>query len=211
MSQNWGLSMRENILDPSWRPHPRFDGLFAQMIRLAESGGAPWRGTLFRFAKPRYAAREDRLLGVGAKRFGGRWNPKGLAATYGATTRETALAETFGASQSYGLDPSELTPRTLFAFQAQLNRILDLTADHVLQQLKLSTEQLATAPWGSALRDKQESLTQAVGRAAFMVGFEGLLAPTRYAPDAPNVVVYPEAIGVPQRLKTIQPDELTAF
>ena len=95
--------MAHAYLDPQWQPYRDFDTLLNRIKRIAAENARCWRGTLFRFEDPEHAATGDRLMGVGAKLWSGRWNPKGLAATYGAMTRETALAETFGSAGKYGL------------------------------------------------------------------------------------------------------------
>lgn len=50
--------------------------------------------TVYRSAGPEYANTADLVSGEGSRRYGGRWNPAGVAAVYGSLTPQTAMEET---------------------------------------------------------------------------------------------------------------------
>lgn len=198
-----------DALDPSWHAHPDFtDHILGRVENLVLHHAGVWRGTLFRFEEPQFARRSGRLLGLGAKEWGGRWNPKGISATYGATSRDVALAEVYGKADKYGFDAGDLTPRTLFAFEADLKKVVDLTDGRNRQRLQVSMTTMINDPWIRSRKTKRESLTQAIGRAAWSCSCEGLLVPNRYGKSSPNVVIFPGVYGVSARLKTIHADKM---
>ena len=135
-----------DLLSCDLAPHPRHDALLRRAARLAGECG-PWRGVLFRAAEPRYAARVDRLDGVGAKLFGGRWNPAGLACVYGSAAPETAMAEALAAGRHYGLPPESAMPRTFFAFDAEFGRLLDLADGATRRRLGVALRDLMDCDW----------------------------------------------------------------
>lgn len=85
-------------------------------------------GEIYRSASPKYANSRDLLTGGGSRRFGGRWNPVGIAAVYGSLTPETAMEETLAHARYYGLPVHASMPRTFVAISFALKSVLDLTA-----------------------------------------------------------------------------------
>ena len=136
-------------LDPSLTPHPDQPAFSRRAAKLVSDGAmvGRWTGVLFRSADPTYAARWDRLDGIGGKINGGRWNPAGLACVYGSTTPEGAMAETLAAQRHYGLPAESAMPRTFFAFDATINRVLDLTDGTIRRRLNVALRDLLTCDW----------------------------------------------------------------
>ena len=196
-------------LDPSLTPHPEHPALLRRMRRLVEDDvAAAWSGVLFRAAEPKYAAQEDRLDGVGARMFGGRWNPAGLACVYGAMTPETAMAEALATSRHYGLPAESAMPRTFFAFEATLGVTLDLTDGLVRRRLLVSLRDLLECDWRADVDAGRESLTQAVGRAAAGAGVAGLVLPSAAEPGGVNLAIFPPAFRHDDRLAALAVDRL---
>lgn len=136
--------------------------------------------------------------------FGQRWSPKGLAACYGSTQRQVALAESLAvASGRYGFATEDLLPRMLFAFEVRRLRVIDLTDGRIRQRLRVSQRTMLQCRWWLSGNSHRESITQAIGRAACLAGCEGLLVPTRFSRSHPNLVAFPEVSGVKQKLRTI--------
>ncbi len=200
--------MPNQFLDDRWVPHEEFNRLLGRIVRIMNDDAVPWKGHACRFAEVDYALRVDRLLGAGARSWGGRWNPKGLAALYGSTNNVVAMAETYGAASRYGLTPDDLMPRVFFAFSADLRKVIDLSSGHIRQRLRVSEATMVSVNWRRSRRTKREVVTQAIGRAACIAGCEGLLVPTRHGTGFPNLVLFPELPGVLDRLETIRANEL---
>ena len=195
-------------LDPHIRPHPDFPRLAEAMHDLVAAEATPWSGVLYRMAEPTYAAREDRLDGVGARIHGGRWNPACLACVYGSLDPETALSEILAVARYYGLPLSGRLPQTLFAFDADLRRTLDLTRDPTLRTLRVAIPNLQAEAWRSAIDAGEESLTQALGRAAASAGLGGLVVPSAAADEGRNLAIFPASLTSKDRLRTRNPKGL---
>lgn len=198
-------------LDPSLTPHPDYTALLRRMRRLATDAVRVWSGVLFRAAEPKYAQQEDRLDGIGAKMFGGRWNPAGLACVYGATTPETAMAETLATSRHYGLPAESAMPRTFFAMKAALAVTLDLTDGPLRRRLLVSRSDLLQCDWRADASAGRESLTQAVGRAAAETGVAGLVVPSAAEVGGVNLAMFPPMFRSRDRLDPLAVDRLRAL
>lgn len=152
----------------------------------------PWSGTAYRSTALAYQKPGEILSGEGSRRHGGRWNPQGeFAAAYASLDPETAMAETLAHVRYYGLPEQTAMPRVFWAIQASLSRVLDLGSPSVRRRLAISLGRLRDEDWRRAATTPAGSLTQALGRAAFLAGFEGLLAPSAARRKGTNLVVYP--------------------
>src|SRR5262249_11972546 len=80
------------------------------------SFGEAWKGVIYRATSPQYANSKDLVSGMGAKKFGGRWNPPGeFTAVYGAVDPETAFAESLAQQRHYGLPVHLVLPMVVAA------------------------------------------------------------------------------------------------
>lgn len=148
-------------------------------------------------------------MGVGACQYGGRWNPIGVRAVYGSPTPEIAMAEALANHRHYGLPIHCAMPKEFFAFKADLRRVLDLTDGKTRQRLRLSIKRMNQCPWRESQRQNQEPLTQVVGRTALLAGFEAIKTPSaQVRPHGFNIVVFPDQPGVPERLTTLNADQI---
>ena len=148
--------------------------------------------TAYRAVQIEYANEKDLLSGEGTKKAGGRWTPPGDFATVHASLDPlTALAESLGTQQRYGIPSLDCLPLVLVAIDCRLQAILDLTDRAILEFLELSTRRLNQCHWWTSMEKGKESLTQAVGRAAFAANLEGLLIPSAQKRRAKNLIVFP--------------------
>jgi RES domain-containing protein len=135
--------------------------------------GLPTReysGVLFRNVAPGYPG----LSGEGARRIGGRWNPRNsFPVLYTATDIGTAALEVLRTAAKLGISEQDLLPRNLVTIVVSLNRILDLTDAAVRQEAGIST---------AVLKDDDTRICQAIGDAAHYLGFEGVLANSAAGP-----------------------------
>ena len=137
------------------------------------------------------------LSGKGSLLHGGRWNSVGqFPAIYASISPQTALEECLGVARYYGLLGHTVFPRSMVAMKARLHDILDLTDGAIRKHLFVSRERLLNEDWRRAQDSGCEALTQAVGRAAHKVGFEGLLVPSKADPSSSNLVVFPHNLRV---------------
>ena len=122
----------------------------------------------------------DCRSGEGARAFGGRWNPpSSFPVLYTSLTPEGAVAELTRLAERQRRRPAEFLPRILCELRASLSRVVDLTSPETLKRL------------GVKLRDDPDDLaaSQAVGRVAHQLGFEGLLVPS-IAGSHTNLVIF---------------------
>lgn len=185
--------------------HAESQRLAHAMARLLPEA-RPWSGVIYRSTSPRFATSKDLVTGAGALLHGGRWNPpEALAAVYGSLTPDTAMAEALEQYRYYGLEPWRMGRRLFCPLRIEASSILDLTEGTHRQRLRVSKDRMRAEDWRTSVASGTEALTQAIGRAAFTAGLEGLLVPSRPATAGVNLVVYPANLRDPSRIQELDP------
>jgi RES domain-containing protein len=185
------------------RPHPDFPRIASALSRLPTR---PWSGVAYRSVIPAYAASKDLLSGEGVRRHGGRWNaPGAFAAVYASLTPETALAEVLSRFREYGIPVADAMPRVLAALEVAVTSLADLTTPAARRTLRVSLRRMRKEAWRRATEDGREALTQAIGRAAFERGLEGLLVFSAPDPAGRNLVLFPARLAPASRLSVRAP------
>lgn len=123
-----------------------------------------YRGLLYRALNPVWA--REPLSGEGARRFGGRFNPKGMPALYTALSIMTAIRE---ANQV-----GTLQPTTLVAYQADLEPIFDAMDAKALRGYGLSPDELAADGWRIRMREDGKAPTQLLAERLIRDGYAGM-------------------------------------
>ncbi len=173
-------------------PHPESVRL-TRLFRRIRAEAEPWRGEVFRSTTPSYDRETDLISGIGARIHGGRWNPPGdFATVYGSFTPDGAMAEVLAYFDYYGLDPADMGRRIFCVLDLRLNAVLDLTAGLLRQRLRISEQRMRGTDWRRLADRGEEAITQAVGRAAFESGLEGLVVPAAPATEGKNLVMFPD-------------------
>ncbi|MDE1918634.1 MAG: RES domain-containing protein [Sphingomonadales bacterium] len=155
-----------------------------------------YSGLLFRALNPLWA--RTPLSGEGAARFGGRFNPRGMAALYTSLKPETAMREAnqVGAFQ----------PITLVAYRAQIARVFDATDTPAMASAGLTPDQLADPQWRDVMLSGQMPPTQRLALRLHEEGYSGLLVPS-FAPHASagdrNLVLWQWGDAPPAMLQLI--------
>ncbi|WP_299629276.1 RES domain-containing protein [uncultured Tateyamaria sp.] len=124
-----------------------------------------YRGLLYRALNPVYARMP--LSGAGAERYGGRFNPVGVAALYTALDPTTALRE---ANQV-----GDLQPTVLVAYRADIGPLFDTRDPDALKQMGVTPRDLADPAWRAQMLDQGAVPTQDLAAACIAAGFSGLL------------------------------------
>lgn len=124
-----------------------------------------YRGTLYRALNPIYA--RTPLSGLGADRYGGRFNPQGVAALYTSLDPATALKE---ANQVGALQPT-----ILVSYDANLGPIFDTRDQAVMHTKAASTDMLADTGWRHKILNGDKVPTQEFAQALIADGFVGML------------------------------------
>lgn len=153
-------------------------------------------GTLFRALNPIWA--RSPLSGEGAARFGGRFNPKGMAALYTSLKPETAMREAnqVGAFQ----------PITLVAYHAEVRHIFDATDPQNLESVGMSVSQIGDPTWRDVMLSGSIAPTQRLALDLAGQGYAGILVPS-FAPHTPlgaqNLVLWQWGNEPPALLRLI--------
>ena len=123
-----------------------------------------YRGPLYRALNPVWA--RDPLSGEGARRFGGRFNPRGTPALYTSTTIMTALRE---ANQI-----GTLQPTTLVSYEADIAPIFDAEDPAALGAFDMTDELLAADDWRARMTRDGLAPTQDFARRLIAAGYAGM-------------------------------------
>jgi RES domain-containing protein len=187
------------------KEHPDFPSLLAAM-KLASSRARPWADTIFRSAPPKWAAGREMLTGVGSMKSGARFNaPGSFPAVYGSTTPELAMIESLAYQRRAKLPIERAMPLVFKAISVEVERSLDLSDSAGLMALGVTLDQLRTETWWLARARGEESLTQAIGRAAHACGIQAILVASAHALDqGVNVVVLSDHLMPPSGLKVLR-------
>lgn len=174
------------------RPHKHF-GRINRRLRAAPELLRPWRGAAYRVTTLDYPSPHSILQGQGSYLYGGRWNAIGsFRAVYGSTEDTVAVVES-RATADYARVPWPFrTPRLLVAIDLALQAVVDLTDPETRAVLCLTMEELQAEDWRKIQEEGKESLTQALGRAVFANGGEGMLSASARVPAGVNVAYFPE-------------------
>jgi RES domain-containing protein len=186
------------------KEHPRFPELELAMKGAARRAFS-YDGTVYRSAPPKWAAGRDMLTGGGSVKAGARFNAAGsFPMVYGSTTPELAMIESLAFQRRAGLPVEQALPLVFKAIQVKVERLLDLTDAAVLTALGVTADQLLTEMWWLARLRGEESLTQALGRAAHANRIQALRVASAYSvAHGHNILLLPDHILPPSRLKVL--------
>ncbi|MGV3491936.1 MAG: RES family NAD+ phosphorylase [Devosia sp.] len=158
-----------------------------------------YTGTLYRAINPIYA--REPLSGRGAQLYGGRFNPKGVAALYTSLSIMTALRE---ANQVGSLQPT-----TLVSYEADIERVFDSRDAALLAKYGTDAAALSDPGWRERSRLLGEAPTQTLAQRLIVDGHHGLLTPSFAAgatADDLNLVLWHWGDASPHRLRLIDDD-----
>lgn len=123
-----------------------------------------FQGLVYRALNPRWALQP--LSGEGARRHGGRFNPKGVPALYTSLSVMTAIRE---ANQI-----GTLQPTTLVSYQADLEPLFNATDAQALESYSISPPELAADDWRNFMGSSQNGPTQRFAIQLIEDGFCGM-------------------------------------
>jgi RES domain len=113
------------------------------------------------------------LTGAGSRGAGGRWNPLGSFATvYASLDIYTAADEVLASHRYYHLPEPTAFPKIMASVSVQLQHVLNLTIGEVRRTLRVGDKRIREDDWRAQQDAGNESLTQAIGRAAKEGGLE---------------------------------------
>lgn len=184
------------------RPY-ELDGPLREALRTLIARGLtlPFEGIVYRVMRLKYSSPDEAVSGAGAAKWGGRWNPPGIATFYASTTYAVAHEEVAAVAKYYRVSVTDELPRVEAAFDVQLARTLDLSARRALRQMGVTQKSLRAVDWRAANDGGHEALTQAIGRLTSTLEVEGLIVPSAEVRGGRNLVVFPRLLMPGSRLR----------
>lgn len=155
-----------------------------------------YRGLLYRALNPIHA--RDPLSGEGARRHGGRFNPRGMPALYTSLSVLTAIRE---ANQV-----GTLQPTVLVACEADIGPVFDATDAAALAARGLAPADLAADDWRARMLADGRAPTQGLAERLKAAGFAGMQVRSfaRGATDADlNLVLWVWGAAAPTALRVV--------
>jgi RES domain-containing protein len=170
--------------------HPSFPGL-VRSVRQAGAMVAPWEGRVFRAVEIKWAKPASLLSGEGTRKHGGRWMRAGVAeVAHAAMTEALAIKESRHAFDYYGIRKPRNNPRVSVEIRVKLAKVLPLGAVEAVFP-HLTNEELLREDWEKVNGKGSETLAQAIGRAAWQIGLEGMVVPSARDRRSRNLVWFP--------------------
>jgi RES domain-containing protein len=118
------------------------------------------------------------------------------------------MAETLAHARYHGLPVHSVMPRTFVALSVRLHHVLDLTRDELYRSLPVSKSRLLRTDWRREMDQGRRPITQAIGRASYQAGLEGILVPSAADLDGQNLVIFPAAFVQDSGIDVLHPDRL---
>ena len=169
-------------------------------------------GEYYRVAGPRYTSAPDIVSGIGGYRANGRWcRRRTTKLLYLSEAPETAMAESNEHARRYNLPLWKQMPKVTVAIRIEADAILDLTDPVAKTAVPFGLRSLMDADWRTDNNRGKESLSQALGRAAFAAGFDGLRVPSKPDPNGINLVVFRRGGRGGARIVLLNPQALKAL
>lgn len=188
--------------------HPE-SGRLRRALERCDARAVPWSGVVYRSASPRYANKDDLLTGFGSRSAGARWNPpRSFPTVYASLDPHTALDEVLAHFRHYGLPIASAMPRVMVSVRVRLARVLDLSDGTARSTLRVSARRMLDEPWREQQADGREALTQAIGRLARELDWEGLLVPSAARRDGVNLILCPDNLARGSALEIVNAGEL---
>ena len=190
------------------KPHPAFEQLVLELSCSRHQFTAQWHGPLYRCVELEWARPEYLISGEGTWHRGSRWMRPGLCrVVHAASTERIALKESRRVYRYYGIRKAASRPRVSIQLTAKFCCLADLTGYEGNCHVPSIREMLAEH-WEKLNASGVETITQACGRAAYSVDFEGLIAPSAQDRRGRNVIWFPDALDSSSHIQIMGQENL---
>lgn len=188
--------------------HHSFDDLL-NTIKACQCVGEPWSGNVYRLSDPEYAKKHKLTSGVGSYENGGRWNaPGSFHAVYASLAVTTAIIEAESRARHFNVATYTIYPKVIVSLNVSLGNIFNLTSGSCRSRLRGSLKNMLKCDWRGENDKDREALTQIFGRAIFVAGFEGILAPSSADPKGVNLAWFPERLCKTSQIQCVNEEKL---
>lgn len=190
------------------RANPHYRRLKAWCIEQRTAASTA-QGEYYRVAGPRHTSANAIVSGIGGYAASGRWCRRAITRLlYLSEAPETAMAESNEHARRTDLPLWRQMPKVTVAIRIDADKVLDLTDPAVEKRLPFGLQLLVNADWRADNAHGKESLPQALGRAAFAAGFDGLRVPSKPDPNGRNLVIFRRAGASGPRVVLLNPEAL---
>jgi len=180
----------------------------SKKMQDALQGAVPFASVCFRCVSLKFGNAEDIVSTKGSFDKGGRYNfPGTFGVLYLSCDIHTSFEEIKKYLLRHGFEVDTLLPCIIVSIKVNLNCVLDLTDATMRRRLGITKQSLIDPDWEKRYDlDKEEALTQQIGRLAREAGFEAILAPSAVW-RGNNLNVFPDCvlIGAGSSLHIINP------
>jgi RES domain-containing protein len=180
-----------------------------QRIHKALNRTIEFEGTCFRLVSQQFANQRDVISSEGSKKYGGRFNFKGMfGVLYLSCDVHTGTEEATRATQAAEFDVAERLPCTTVGIKIKLSRILDLTNSKVCRAIGIRKSVLIQTDWEQTQKLNVEAITQSIGRFAKEAGFEAILVPSAVWKKGKNLDIFPDNLLPSSQASVVNLDSL---
>ena len=138
----------------------------------------------------------------------GRWNLHGLGRLiYLSREPETSFSESNAHTRYYNLTFD--MPKVIVAVYVRLELVLDLTISNNRRQMPQTITKMLAEDWRKMNQAGEESMSQSAARAAFDVGYHGLLLPSQASARGINLLVFVQNLTADCDIRVLNPEKLT--
>jgi RES domain-containing protein len=114
------------------------------------------------------------------------------------------MSESLAAFRYYGWALHDAMPRVFRSLEARLCRVLDLSFPDEAEHISVWMAQIRSEDWRAQQGARRESTSQAIGRAAWTTGLEGLLVPSFTSPGKTNLVAFPGSFAPGSSVRVVR-------
>ncbi len=190
------------------RPHPKYD-VFVAWFAKRRAHTLPLDDVFYRTAGPKHTTAKEIVSGIGARNTGGRWNPPGaMNVLYVSQSATTAMIESVASLRYYGIPEWKGMPKVTIAVRVAANAVLDLTDSAVNAEMPEVMAALMAQDWRKLMDRGEEPTTQAMGRAAYENGIQGLTVPSQPDFKGINLVLFPQLFSMDCALEVLNAEML---
>lgn len=103
-----------------------------------------------------------------------------------------------------GIPDTQALPVIVKAIEVKFHVTLNIAEAAVMKALDRNIHELTQQRWQDEQNLGREALTQAIGRAAFMTGIEGIFVPTDYGAEKEcNLIIFPGNLKPASAIKVL--------
>jgi len=188
--------------------HPRYHELFQAIRENRSQLTIAWDQAVYRSVDLKWANPAHLIDGAGTLKHGSRWMlHQQTAVVHASSTESIALKESRQRLKRSGIRRPKKKPRVIVEISARLHRVLDLKL-LTRHSPWLEMNELMLEDW-EKINDRQfESLSQALGRAAWSINCEGLVVPSVADGRGRNLIWFPQKLLKDSKLEISGEKEL---